>query len=221
MYMMESILSAASPTPLQRLLAHEGFLRELAARLVADPGTADDVVQETWLAAMRRPPTSGGSARGWLGAVARNAARMSWRTQERRARRERAAARPEALPSASDVLEREHARRAVVAAVLRLDEPYRTTILLRFYEGLAPREVARRCDVPVETVRTRTRRALARMRADLDDRHGRRAAWTTAMIPLAAPTRAAAYPHWRDLLPYCAARYAGVKQCFASSVNWP
>ena len=36
------------------LLAHAGWVRGLALSLVRDPGAADDLVQETWLAAMRR-----------------------------------------------------------------------------------------------------------------------------------------------------------------------
>ena len=78
------------------------------------------------------------------------------------------------------MLARERARRAVVDAVAALADPYRTTIVLRFYDGLPPREVARRMNVPVETVRTRTRRAVKLMRAQLEHRHGPR--WTVGAL---------------------------------------
>ena len=54
----------------------------------------------------------------------------------------------------------------MVAAVLALAEPYRSAVLLRYYEELPPRAIARRLGVPVETVRTRVKRGveLIRMR---------------------------------------------------------
>jgi RNA polymerase sigma-70 factor (ECF subfamily) len=165
------------------LLEHEGFLRGLAARLTADPGTADDVVAETWLAAVRRPPKAGG-LRGWLTTVARNAARTIRRRDVRRGRREGAAARPQGAPSPSEVLEREEARRLLVGALLRLEPAYRDVVLLRFYEGLPPREVALRLGIPAETVRTRARRAIERLREDLDRRHGDRGRWLAVLGPL-------------------------------------
>lgn len=184
------------PDP-RRLLTHEVFLRELAARLVSDPAGADDVVQETWVAAIERAPPEARSLRAWLAQVARNAARMAWRTEARRRRRERLVARAEAVPSPELVRERERAREAVVQAVLRLEDPYRDVVLLRFYEGLAPRDAARRLGLPVETVRTRTRRAIERLRADLDRRAGDRHAKTLVLAPLAAgPTNTGAAALW-------------------------
>jgi len=61
----------------------------------------------------------------------------------------------------------------------------------RFLEELPPREVARRMGVKVETVRTRTKRALARLREGLDGEYGERKPWSLALSPLALPRRAA------------------------------
>jgi RNA polymerase sigma factor (sigma-70 family) len=93
--------------------------------------------------------------------AARNLAIKRLRGDRRRVRREETVARPEGVPSDADVLERERLRRGVVDAVLALPEPYRATLLLRYFEDLPPREIARRTGVPVETVRTRTRRAIS------------------------------------------------------------
>ncbi|MCI0346416.1 MAG: RNA polymerase sigma factor, partial [Chloroflexi bacterium] len=60
------------------------------------------------------------------------------------------------MPAVVEILEREEARRRVVEALLALDEPLRTTLILRFLEELPPRAVAARMDIPVETVRSRT-----------------------------------------------------------------
>jgi len=41
----------------------------------------------------------------------------------------------------------------VADEVVRLDEPYRSTIVLRYFEELTSPEIARRLDVPEGTVR--------------------------------------------------------------------
>src|SRR5690349_1450456 len=101
----------STPLRADTLLAHAGFLEGLAARLVADPATADDVVQTTYLAALEHPPEERQGLRAWLATVARNAARAVVRGTRRRAARERRAARPEGAPSPAEVREREDARR--------------------------------------------------------------------------------------------------------------
>src|SRR5262245_53869174 len=74
-------------------------LRRLARGLVLERGTADDVVQEAWLAALQ----AHGEIRGlgaWLAGAVRRLARNRARVDGRRDRRERMAARAEAQPSA-------------------------------------------------------------------------------------------------------------------------
>ncbi len=44
----------ARPADLESILAHSSWVRALAERLVRDPGTADDLAQETLLAAPAR-----------------------------------------------------------------------------------------------------------------------------------------------------------------------
>jgi hypothetical protein len=72
----------------------------------------------------------------------------------------------------------------VVKAVLELDEPYRSTVLLRYYEDLPPRDIAKAMKIPVETVRTRLKRSLALLRAGLDAEHRGRS-WCLALAPVA------------------------------------
>ena len=169
------------------LLERDGRLRALARALVRDAGAADDLVQDTWLAWLER----GASARSlpaWLATLVRRAATRTRRTDERRARREGIVARAEAEPATHEILEREEARARVVAALAALAEPLRTTLVLRFLEDLPPRAVAARMRVPVETVRTRTRRGLDALRAELDRSFEARERWLAAVLPL---TRAA------------------------------
>ena len=166
---------------LDALLRHQDWLRTLVRVLVADDHRAEDVVQETWLAAMKHPPGPG-SVRGWLYHAARNIALRVRDREARRARQERAGARPERLPTTADVVEREALRRAVVERVLELEAALRTAVLLHYFEGLPVREVARRLGISVEATRRRLRRAEAEIRRKLAVRHG--ADWRTALGPL-------------------------------------
>jgi RNA polymerase sigma-70 factor (ECF subfamily) len=174
-------MSEAAPVP-EDLLRHAEFVRRLARSLLSDPHAAEDLVQDTWQASLEHPPRHGGDARGWLARVTRNFARRRWRAQERRRARESEVARPEALPPAEAALEREEMLQRVVQAVRALPEPYRATILARFYEGLSPRDLATREGLSVETVHTRSKRGLASLRRSLerDER-----AWRPALALLA------------------------------------
>ena len=66
--------------------------------------------------------------------------------------------------------------------LLSLEEPYRSTVALRFFEDLPPRKVAARMGVPVNTVRSRLRRALASMRLELDREFSDRRTWALPLL---------------------------------------
>lgn len=149
------------------LLAHGAWLRGLARTLARDTNAADDLVQQTWLRALETPPRERAAGVSWLREVIRNLARDAVRRDGRRAAREGAVARPEGRPSAADLVARAEAQRRLLDAVVSLDEPFRTVVLMRFFEDLPPRDIARRTGVPAATVRTRLHRALATLRARL------------------------------------------------------
>ncbi|MFT4541616.1 MAG: hypothetical protein ACI841_002864 [Planctomycetota bacterium] len=54
-----------------------------------------------------------------------------------------------------------------LGSVLQLEEPFRSTLLLRFFEQLEPRKIAQRLQVPAPTVRSRITLGLEKMRAAL------------------------------------------------------
>lgn len=155
------------------------WLHRLARQLAPDGAAADDLSQDTWVArfAQREPV-----GRAWLGTVLRNLGVTQRRTDVRRARREAAVARPEAQAGTADVVELIETRTRVLTAVRALDEPYRSAIVLRYLEDLAPREIARRTQVPVRTVHTRLHRGLGMLRARLDGEFGDRRAWLAAIL---------------------------------------
>lgn len=156
----------------ETLTTHANFLRSLALELLDDASAADDVLQKAWLAASRKPPREPGRARAWLAVVVRNLARKELRESARRRRRESLFASADVVPPAERALEKQELVRAIVDAVFRLEEPYRTTVVLRFYENRKPAAIAREMGVPVETVRTRLKRALAELRRRLEQTTG-------------------------------------------------
>src|SRR6266542_4045244 len=140
----------------EELLAHAGWLRALALRLVRDEDAADDLVQDTWLATMRRQPERTDSAKSWLAKVMLNRLRMRARTDGRRTAREQALLLIEDDVPTQDVLvARAEVHRKLVDLVLRLDEPYRTPVLLHFWEGVPLANIARTQGIPASTVRRR------------------------------------------------------------------
>lgn len=172
----------------EELLSHADFVRYLARSLVFDENKAADVAQDTLMAGLEHPPAEDKPLRAWLAGVARNFTRKEYRgVQRRRAREQVVAAQTENIaPSASEIAAREEIRRSVVEAVQALEEPWRSVILLRYYEGLPHKEVAERLDIPLETMRTRLKRGLAKLRERLDTMHGgERNKWMSALAPLA------------------------------------
>ncbi|MHC4730234.1 MAG: sigma factor-like helix-turn-helix DNA-binding protein, partial [Planctomycetota bacterium] len=93
------------------------------------------------------------------------------------------------LPSVEEGVARLELQRRVVGAVLDLEEPCRSVVVHRFFYGLGLKDIARRLGVPLETVRTRQRRAFARLRHRLDRQYGDRRAWSVALLALAERVR--------------------------------
>lgn len=159
------------PASIERLLENADWLRGLARQMLVDRGWSEDATQETWLAAL-----AGGKLpedeRPWLARVLRNAIGQRARSESARGQRERRAARPEALPGTDEVVARAELFARLVQAVLALEEPYRTTILWRYFEELESEEIARRAGIDVATVRSRTKRAREKLRERLVTRDG-------------------------------------------------
>ncbi len=98
------------------LLAHAGFVRAVARRVLLDDDRADDVVQQTLLAALESAHRRRGPARPWLAGIARNIARMTLRGETRRARRE-SRSHATTVERPDDIAARLEMQRRLVAAV--------------------------------------------------------------------------------------------------------
>lgn len=175
-------MSESPPADPDRLLEHVQWVRSLAFHLVHDDARADDLTQETLLAALEAPPK--GNVRAWMAKVLRYRRSTQHRADSRRLRREQTAATPESLPSTSDVMERAELQRNLVEAVFSLRDPFRTTIVLRYFEGLDSDAIARQQRVSPATVRSRLKRGRDLLREKLDADFGDRRTWSLAMLPL-------------------------------------
>src|SRR5262245_24958882 len=189
-------MSAENPsTRAEDLLEQAGWVRRLARHLVADLGLADDLSQETLVRALEHPPRAGLALRSWLARVLQNLVRERRRGEARRLEREERAARGESLASAHEVVEKVTTQRLVVQALLELEEPYRTALLLRYFEDCSPRRIARETGAPLPTVKSRLARGLEKLRARLDRQHGGDGrTWGLALLPLAARPLGASPP---------------------------
>ena len=155
--------------PLEDLLRHRAAVRQLAVRLVG-AGEADDVVQETYLRAVRQPPS--GNALAWLSRIATNVARFRRRAAVRRRRRETLVVecQPREAPSADVVLLEMEAAELVSRALRKLAEPYRATLVQRFFLGWSNAQIAAAVGVGEAAVRQRHKRAIAMLRNALERR---------------------------------------------------
>lgn len=169
-----------------------------AYRLTSDRGTAEEVVQETFLALWNRAESydeRAGSLAAWLHTIARNRAIDRLRAAGRRPPLVAlsSAAAPDEDPTQAlerlvsggqvvagaqapagpeDAFAAEGRREAIRKTVAELPEAERTVILLAYQEELSQVEIADRLGWPLGTVKTRTRRALLRMREGLGGEFG-------------------------------------------------
>ena len=146
----------------EELYEHAGWVRALARSLVADSGVAEDLVQETWLAALRRPPADRRNLRGWLGRVVTNAARQRHRREASRPAVDQAQEPGSGEESPEELVAAVEGHRELAELVLALDEPYRSTVILRYWHGLDATQISRRQRVPAGTVRWRLKEGLDR-----------------------------------------------------------
>lgn len=177
-----------SQPDLQAFLSHRDFVRSLAQSLLSSPADVDDVEQRTWITAMGDSARSVRDPRSWLAQVVRNHAMQVRRTAQRFRRRESEVARPEPTEGGQGLIDRMETSRALVEAVMRLAEPSRTALLMRYYEEKSVATIARELGVRSGMVKGRIQRGLAELRvalakSDADAGH----TWRRDLAVLLAP----------------------------------
>jgi RNA polymerase sigma-70 factor (ECF subfamily) len=192
---------------------HADAIFATALRLTSDRQVAEEVVQETFLALWNRaelfdPGT--GSLAAWLHTIGRNRTVDRLRSAGRRphlvplssaagpdeqetAALERIVARGTVLggaqvgPGPESQLAATELRDVIRGALAELPEQERVALVLAYSAELTQTEIAQRLGWPLGTVKTRTRRALSRLREALADEVGPGA--ELARIPVPAGDR--------------------------------
>ncbi len=143
-------------------------LRRIAAGMGFAASDADDILQDVFLEATRRPgefPDEGG-ARRWLCRVTVNRCLLEYRQKARFVRaaseirsRRRSVAETQAHDRAFRSEEIERVRRAL----RELDEELAAVLVLRYFCGFDSREIGEMLELPAATVRSRLRAARQRL----------------------------------------------------------
>jgi RNA polymerase sigma-70 factor, ECF subfamily len=142
----------------------------MALRHLGDNGRAEDAAQETFAAVWRSARSyrsERGSGSAWLYAVARHA--IIDRARQRRDHAADVPDEPSAAAGPDERAEESWLAWRVHSALEQLPERERVVIELAYWSGLSQTEVASYLDVPLGTVKTRTRTGLARLAGLLDE----------------------------------------------------
>lgn len=168
-------LQKRDPQALGELYDKYGKLAfSLIYRIVRDAGTAEDLVQETFLRVWNRCQgfdAGRGALGGWLLAVARNGAIDYLRSAGGRMRNalelEETAHPSLYLDLEKEILNSDKGRR-LRKAMEKLSKNQRDAIELAYFEGLSQTEIAERMGQPLGTVKTWVRTALKHLREELE-----------------------------------------------------
>ena len=148
-------------------------LYRYALMILADPGLAEDAVQQAFTRLLSRGRVDDvASAKAFLRVIVRNeayrllAARRPTQTLEQ--------ADVHLLEPADDSVERQEEQRQLEQALRQLPPDQREVVHLKVYEQLSFAEIAQLLAIPLNTAASRYRYAIAHLREFLPAREGRR-----------------------------------------------
>jgi RNA polymerase sigma-70 factor (ECF subfamily) len=154
----------------QGAVEHLDGLYGFALSLCRDRVTAEDLVQETYLRALKAPHKAepGPGMKSWLFAILHNV----WRNEVRRRRPgahvdDAVEQIPSDEPDPLDAVDRQQAGSRVLEAIEALPDPFREAIVLRCVEGFSYQEMAQVVGCPAGTIMSRLARARALLRRTL------------------------------------------------------
>lgn len=192
------------------LALQEPFLQRLARALVQDEHRAADLVQDTVAAALahvgsqdgpgrraRLEALSPGRLRGWLSTVLRNTSIDRARAAESvEPSGDALGSLAGSIDSPDEIAVRLERQQFLHGALMALPEISRTALVLRYQDGLTPTQIAEATGCPLPTTKSRLRRGLDLLKAELERRsQGAGEAgpdWLAAVVPLAFPRGGAA-----------------------------
>jgi len=143
-------------------------------RLLGDAAAADDVLQETWLAAFRNLARLSNPAAFsvWLYRIARSKACQELRRRRAWVELDDRTAAPDAADAPGGELQFTAEHAALIHRCLdRLDPPQREVLVLRFLENMAYEDIAAVTGCPMGTVRSRLHYAKWALRREMERSH--------------------------------------------------
>jgi RNA polymerase sigma-70 factor (sigma-E family) len=156
-------LTAASPVDLHALYrSHWRYLVRLALLLVDDVPSAEDVVQDAFVALYRRAGSlrDPDAALAYLRASVVNLSRSVLRRRQV-ARKHLKVAEPQTVAAADDSVLVRDEHRATLAAVRALPRHQREVLILRYWSGLSEREIAQTLGISNGAVKSAASRGIA------------------------------------------------------------
>jgi len=152
----------------------ESIWHEFAVKLgqfirsrVADPATAEDILQDVFVKIQARLDTVEDPAKlqGWLYLIARNAIIDHYRT------RKATIEVPETLPAepAENDVEMDGLKAAFRRMIYSLPEPYRDALVLTEFEGLTQKELAKRLGISLSGAKSRVQRGREQLKEMLHE----------------------------------------------------
>jgi RNA polymerase sigma-70 factor (ECF subfamily) len=151
---------------------HKLPLFALARGMLRSAAEAEDLLHDVFLEAWRRSADYSperGSVRAWLVLRARSRALDRIKSAGRRPSAERDAAHDPPATAATPLETVDQSRLRELLA--RMPEPQQQVVLLGYFEGLSSVEISERLQIPVGTVKSRTRAALEALRDVLGKGH--------------------------------------------------
>jgi RNA polymerase sigma-70 factor (ECF subfamily) len=147
---------------------YSNVVYSVSLRVLRDPASAEDVLQDVFMSIWRRPDTfvpARGSLGGWLAVVARNRSIDVLR-------RKRPSEQVEEIYLASpfnlaDEAERNSIMERARLVIARLPSEQRKTLEMAYFDGLTHSEIADMTGDPLGTIKTRIRSALMTLRKEL------------------------------------------------------
>lgn len=137
----------------------------VALRVLRDPASAEDVLQEIFMQVWRSPArfiATRGSLGGWLAVVTRN--RSIDKLRRKRPTEQVEEMQLPSLCNLADEAERNLMMEKARVVILQLPAEQRKTLEMAFFDGLTHSEIAEMTGDPLGTVKTRIRSAILTLR---------------------------------------------------------
>jgi RNA polymerase sigma-70 factor (ECF subfamily) len=158
---------------------YETSVFRLALSIVGDPAEANEITQETFIAALRSLPSyqEKQSLKAWLYTIALNQSRSHLRKRKVLERLRTTLTSIFRIETEKQISPEETAIKSEREAQIwnslnQLDERYRTVVVLRYFHELSVAEISEILSVNEGTIHSRLHSARAKLRDVLKHRHG-------------------------------------------------